>query len=608
MVTLLAVVLFVGGLTAMLLRSIGLAAAPAYLISGMLLTEFHTLLPGSWHFQPESIEPFMELGLMLLMFGQGLELSTAKLIKMGGSTFLLGLSQSVATALAVALVWSLTHGYSPATLAIAGALAFSSTGSIVKYLEEHHLMRKPYGKSVIGVLLLEDVLAIFVMVALPTLAIGSSDVSLGLVATQLLVVTSVLWLAGGVVGPRLTVIGLKRGGTELLLILSLGLCLMVGEFFMQKKLSPALGAFMVGMLLAETKEIAKIRNMIEPIKQLFVAIFFVGFGMKFDPRILTSGALGSFILLPAILFGKFMVPVGVGLWNKKSFSESFHTALMLPQIGEFSIIIGTMAAHQGIISQAELSAIMVVSLCSLTFVPWVLGVREALFQRIDGSLFGTFSRWFHHAGETFRTNLYNLLVNLGLQHRSVKIATKMIQKAYLKTRTLSKSSQLSKLVPWNERLIELTAESGSPAIGRALIELGIRDRYGVNLVAIERDGEVYVSPEPSFRILPWDIILIYGDEEQAEKAEKMFHRGEKKKHSQTSKLADCTMQHLKVSPDHPFIGKTIRSLDLRAQYGVMVLAVLRNGVRERNPSPDFEFSENDKIYYVSPSGASLPAA
>lgn len=89
MVTLLAVVLFVGGLTAMLLRGIGLAAAPAYLISGMLLTEFHTLLPDSWHFQPKGIEPFMELGLMLLMFGQGLELSTAKLIKMGGSTFLL---------------------------------------------------------------------------------------------------------------------------------------------------------------------------------------------------------------------------------------------------------------------------------------------------------------------------------------------------------------------------------------------------------------------------------------------------------------------------------------------------------------------------------------
>lgn len=606
--TLLAVVLFVGGLTALFLRTFGLAAAPAYLISGMLLSEFHIFLPESWHFLPGSMEPFMELGLMLLMFGQGLELSTAKLIKMGGSTFILGLSESLATALAVALVWGLIHGFTPATLAIAGALAFSSTGSILKYLEEHQLMRKPYARNIIGVLLLEDVLAIFVMVALPTLATSKSEISLGLVATQLLVVTSVLWLGGGVVGPRLTVFGLKRGGAELLLILSLGLCLIVGQVFTYNNLSPALGAFIVGMLLAETQEIAKIRNMIEPIKQLFVAIFFVGFGMKFDPRVLTSGAMGSLILLPAILFGKFLVPVAVGLWNKKSFAESFYTALMLPQIGEFSIIIGTLAAQKGIISQAELSAILVTSLCSLTFVPWVLSYREAIFRRIDSSFLGSFSRWPHDAGEAFGSRVSSLLGSLGLQHNSFKSVTKAARHAYLWTRTLSKSSQLSKLVPWNERLIEFTAESGSPAIGRALIELGLRDHFGVNLVAIERDGEVYVAPEPTFRIFPWDIVLIYGEENQAEKVELLFHRNEKRKPGHSSKLADCTMQHLQLAVDHCFIGHTIRSLDLRARYGVMVLAVLRQGVRERNPSPDFKFEEHDKIFYVSPHGVSLPAA
>jgi len=163
-------------------------------------------------------------------------------------------------------------------------------------------------------------------------------------------------------------------------------------------------------------------------------------------------------------------------------------------------------------------------------------------------------------------------------------------------------------VPWNEKLIEITTENGSPAIGQALIELGLRDRFGVNLVAIERDGEVYVSPEPSFQILPLDIILIYGDEDQAEKAELLFHRAEKKKPGPTSKLADCTMRQLKLATDHSFVGHTIRALDLRAQYGVMVLAVLRHGVRERNPSPDFKFEEHDKIFYVSPKGLVLPEA
>jgi len=328
--------------------------------------------------------------------------------------------------------------------------------------------------------------------------------------------------------------------------------------------------------------------------------------MKFDPRVLASGAMGSLILLPAILFGKFMVPVGVGLWNKKSFSESFYTALMLPQIGEFSIIIGTIAAQKGIISQAELAALLVVSLCSLTFVPWVLKYREGLFHKMDGSFFGSFSRWFHNAGETFRMHLSSLLGSLGFKHQSLKSLARAAHYAYLRTRTLSKSSQLSKLAPWNERLIELTAESGSPAIGRALVELGLRDDFGVNLVAIERDGEVYVSPEPSFRIFPWDIVLIYGEETQADKVEHLFHRNEKRKAAHSSKLADCTMQHLQLSVDHSFIGHTIRSLDLRARYGVMVLAVLRQGIRERNPSPDFRFQEQDKIFYVSPQGVTLP--
>jgi Kef-type K+ transport system membrane component KefB/Trk K+ transport system NAD-binding subunit len=595
---LLALVLFFGGLVALILRGIGLTATPAYLISGMILSSTVHHLPPKWQIDQSHLEPFIHLGLVFMLFNQGLELSTAKLKRMGSSTFLLGISQTLLTALAVFIIWGFFREFSAATWAIAGALAFSSTGSIIKFVEEKQLGRQSFAKNVIGVLLIEDILAIFVLASLPTLVSGTGNISMSLIAGELIIFSSLLWLAGGVLGPKLTLQGVKRGGAELLLVLSVGLCLIIGEIFAQQNLSPALGAFIVGMLLAETKEIAKIRVLIDPIKQLFVAIFFVAFGMKFNPEVFFSGTLGALILFPAILFGKFAVPLCVGLWNRKSFEESLNTALMLPQIGEFSIIIALAATKLKIISNEELAAIMVLSLCSLICVPKILENRDKLnFLGKKASVI-RFSMWLQQAGEKSSTGVGKFTEQLRFSNALFNRMSQILHRIYVKSRTGSKSGQLARLTPWDDQLIEITAESGSKVIGRALIELGLRDQFGISVVALEREGEVYVSPEPSFRILPWDILLIYGDTLQSEKAELLFQRRESRRMNNGSKLADCVLEQITLDHHHPYIGNSLKELDLRAKFGIMVLAIIRNEVRERNPSPSFVFEKNDQVFYV----------
>ena len=596
--SLLALVLFFGGLVALILRRIGLTAAPAYLISGMILNTFIKYLPPHWQINPSELEPFIYLGLVFMLFSQGLELSTAKLKRMGSATFFLGTSQSLFTALAVWVTWGLFHGFSLSTFVISGALAFSSTGSIIKYIEEKQLGRQSYAKNVIGVLLIEDIIAIFVLASLPTLAAGGGQISIGFIAIELIIFSSLLWLAGGVLGPKLTLEGVKSGGAELLLVLSVGLCLIIGEIFNQQNLSPALGAFIVGMLLAETKEIAKIRILIDPIKQLFVAIFFVGFGMKFNPEVFITGSLGSLLLVPAILFGKFVVPFCIGLLNKKALDESLYTALMLPQIGEFSIIIALAATKLNILKNEELAAIMVLSLISLIGIPKILENKEKLYLLLKKPRVLQFSQRLNNSGEHFANWAYRNADKIKFSSSLSIFISQLIRRIYIKSRSQSKSSQLARLTPWNDQLIEITAESGSRVIGRALIELGLRDRFGISVVALEREGEVYVSPEPSFRILPWDILLIYGNTLQAEKAELLFHRMENRRMNSGSKLADCVLDQVTLHHEHPYIGQSLKELDLRAKNGIMVLAIIRNGKKERNPSPGFVFEINDQVFFV----------
>ena len=149
--------------------------------------------------------------------------------------------------------------------------------------------------------MLEVLLAIFAIIALPALAGEQNKVPIVAVAWQLLLISSVLWLAGGFIGPRLTWLGLRRGCVQLLLVLSLGLCLMTGMLFSKANLSPAFGAFIVGMLLAETTEITKIRLLVTPIKHLFMAVFFVAFGMQFQASQITSGFLPAIILIPWLI-------------------------------------------------------------------------------------------------------------------------------------------------------------------------------------------------------------------------------------------------------------------------------------------------------------------
>lgn len=330
------------------------------------------------------IQTLSELGVILLMFSLGLEFSLGKLFKLGPTAGLTALLQS-SIMVWLGFVTGQMFGWTTIESLFAGAIiAISSTTIIAKAFDEQRI-RGPLRELVVGVLIVEDLIAILLMAALTAIATGN-----GLSATTMATTTGklALFLVGLVViGLLLVPRGVrainKLGRPETTLVASVGFCFGVSLLAHKLGYSVALGAFIAGSLIAESEEHNEIEHLIQPVRDIFAAVFFVSVGIQIDPALIAHHWSAIAALTVIVVFGK-VVGVALGAFlTGNSVRTSVQAGMSLAQIGEFSFIIAGLGLSLRATGEFLYPVAVAVSALTTLTTPWLIRVSGPVASFID---------------------------------------------------------------------------------------------------------------------------------------------------------------------------------------------------------------------------------
>ena len=294
----LAVILVSAGLFTIISKALKQPLILGYIAAGLLVGPYGDFFPGiSSH---EAVQEWSEIGVIFLMFALGLEFSFKKLLKVGSPAMLIAGVKFLGVFAVGFLVGKAVGWTSMESIFLGGLLSMSSTAVVIKSYEDMGLKGRPYASLVFGTLVIEDLIAILLMVLLSTLAVSQQFSGLEMVgALAKLAFFIVLWFLGGIyLIPTLLAKARKHMSDEILLIVSIGLCFGMVTLATSAGFSSALGAFVMGSILAETIESERITKLVGGIKNLFSAVFFVSVGMMLNPSVILQN--WAFILLLVI--------------------------------------------------------------------------------------------------------------------------------------------------------------------------------------------------------------------------------------------------------------------------------------------------------------------
>jgi monovalent cation:H+ antiporter-2, CPA2 family len=382
----LAVILCVAGLVAFLFQRIRQPLVLGYIVAGVIVGP-HTLHTPLVSDLP-SVRVWAELGVIFLMFSLGLEFSFRRLSHVGAS--------AVATAtLEMSLMWVLGFfwgrwsGWSLIDSVFVGAMvSVSSTTIIAKALDELKLKTKRFSTMIFAILVVEDLFAVLILVVLSTIALSGalSGMVVLSAALRLALVIGGWFISGYLLVPRLVRFVGRYSNNEMLTVISVALCLFLSVFAAYFGYSIALGAFIMGSILAESTESYRIEERIEPLRDLFAAIFFVSVGMLMDPKILLTH-WGAVISLAALVMVGKITGVTLGaLITGQTLRTSIQVGFGLTQIGEFSFIIAALGLTLGVTSEFLYPVAVAVSLITTLTTPYFIRISHKFAVGLEARL------------------------------------------------------------------------------------------------------------------------------------------------------------------------------------------------------------------------------
>jgi len=380
----LALILIAAGCTSILCKLTKLPVIVGYLVAGLITGPKISLLPTVT--DNASIHTWSEIGVIFLLFALGLEFNFKSLLKVGKTgavtafAILLGI---MLTSLGIGLVldWSTTQ-----CIFMGGMLAISSTMVAVKAFEELNLKGKPFTHIVYGVEVVEDIVAILLMVVLPMIALSQSDSLAREVTSSIarVIFFMAIWFLGGIFLVPTLLRKLKKHLTdELLLVLALALCLGMVLLADTSGLSTALGAFVIGAILGTTPQAHRIETLMQPIKNLFGAIFFVSVGMLADPTVILDYWGTILLCLVIVIVVQPIMAMGSLLLTKHSLDESVHAGLSFGNIGEFSFIIAGLGISKGVFEEYVYPVVIVVCVITTITMPNMLKLANPVTQKLE---------------------------------------------------------------------------------------------------------------------------------------------------------------------------------------------------------------------------------
>lgn len=398
----LAIIMMAAGVVTVLFHRLKLPVVPGYILAGFMIGP--NTPPFSLIHEQQTVHTLAELGVVFLLFSLGLEFNLKKLGRVGAAAL-------VAAVLETSLmIWAgyqigRYFGWSTMDAVFLGAMiAISSTTVIVKTLGELGLKNQKFAHYIFGILIVEDILAIAILALLSGVA-TSGGISAGSVAQTLaeLALFMVVTLVVGILAvPRLLAYVASFRSQETLLVATLGLCFGFCLLVMRLDYSMALGAFLMGAIIAESRQLRQVERLVEPLRDMFSAIFFVAVGLLLDPQVLVDYAIPVLVITLAVIAGK-VLGAGFGLLLAgQPGVTAMRAGFGLAQIGEFSFIIASLGVSLKVTSDFLFPIAVAVSTITAFLGPWLIRGADPLANRLAGVMprrltrvWETYDVWLH---------------------------------------------------------------------------------------------------------------------------------------------------------------------------------------------------------------------
>lgn len=644
----LAVVMLVAGVVTLAFRWLRQPVVLGYLLAGFIIGP-HT--PPFPLVQDEgTIRTLADIGVVFLMFSLGLDFSLKKLTAVGMPAFVTATFEIMAM---IGTGYLLGQGFGWTRMEsffLGIMLALTSTTIVVKSLRDSGGLKEPHGVLISGVSIFDDIFVIFVMILLPGFAV-SGQIPAGAVALTLLRLFVFLVAAvvvGLIIVPRfLRMIG-RLGSDEMLLIVVLALCFGVALLTLKIGFSAALGAFLIGAMMAESRELGRIMRLTEPLRDMFSAVFFVAIGMLIDPAFIWAYGLPVLVITAVYLVAK----VGAVAAGALMAGYDGHTALRvgtgMAQVGEFAFILATLGVSLGAIGPQLYPVMVAVASLNALIRPYLTGnadrLADAVARGLPAPLLGwanLYSRWVGRlrygrarsaAARVLRNLAWQLVLNIALIAAAFISATVAVNWIQPRWQPWPAWTGGVRTIGWlGAALITLPVYVATvrkmQALGMMLSEVALagsgsarrstlRAFLSNTLWVVQLLGLVLLTFVLSLALLPplymalalaallVLLIVFRGPALNAWYSRAKFAVVEtwtqpppepEREHPMPALLREARMESVTLNAGSPVAGKLIREIQLRSETGASIVAIERAGRLLVNPSADEELRLDDKL-------------
>lgn len=608
----LCILMLTAGIVSLLFKAFKQPVVLGYIVAGMIVGPH--VLGDALVSSEENVETWGEIGVLFLLFSLGLEFSFKKLIQVG-STAIIGAGTIVVGMMSLGMLTAYLSGLNAInSLFLGGMLCMSSTTIVFKAIEDSGMSSHKFAKVCFGILVVEDLFAVVLMVLLSSIAVKNSfEGTEMLLQIGKLIGYLLLWFVGGIyIIPTFFGKFRKHLNDETLTIFSVGLCLGMVLLAVRAGFSSALGAFVIGSILAETLEAEKIEHLIQPIKNIFGSIFFVSVGMMIEPALLLEYWLPIVVITGVVIIGQIVFGSLGTLLSGQSLRVSLQTGFSLVQVGEFAFIIAQLGENLNVTNKALYPIVVAVSVITTFLTPYVMRLAYPTLDFLNNRMSPSTKRL-----------LENYAYNINKEKNGPKMLSSIIRKIFIfivslpginrifkrfndnlyarehraeQNKTVSSHTEMS-LLSLDIHVSEFTIPADSKFCGKSFQELELRSKTGVSVVGIIR-GDITINvPGGNRHIYPNDKIVVAGTDTQMDAFQKLLNASIDKKIEKDVKRSNIILSNIRVENQSQLIGKSIMNSRIREEAQCIVMGVTRD--REpyvfSNPNPALIIEEGDML-------------
>lgn len=627
----LGLILITAAIAVLIFRKLKQPLVLGYLVAGFLASEY-------FHFFPtvkdtNSITVWAEIGVIFLLFSLGLEFSFKKLLKVGGTASITALTQ-IFSMIILGYFAGRFMGWKEMNCIFLGViLSISSTTIILKAFDELGVKSQKFTGNVIGALIVQDIVAILMMVLLSTIAVSQQFSGTELIQSLLkLGFFLAIWFISGIFFIPTLLRKLKPLFTdEMLLIISLALCLLMVIFAANVGFSAALGAFIMGSIIAETNEAEHIEHLVKPVKDLFGAIFFVSVGMLINPETLVEYAFPVMLLTLITIFGQSITSTIGTLISGQPLKESIQTGMSLSQIGEFSFIIATLGASLNVTSDFLYPIVVAVSAVTAFTTPFMIKyatpvagfvekklpkkwVKRIEIYSANAQAIKTVSTWRKAIREyIFQIVIHSIILFAIIQMSKRFLMPLMSDFSYGNTFTAVITFIIIAPFLWAVSLRRIATNEVQELIknkkhhGPILVLIFIRMLIGIFFIGMMLNN--FFSPGIAILAFLISVITILLFPKKINKLylkiENRFVTNYNQRELSVKKINrnnlspwDGHMANFLIVPESDLIGKPLEEIKIREEIGVNIAYIKRGNLHINIPTKYEKLYPNDEIYVI----------